>query len=102
MQRLGFVLAASMPLTLALSVTALNGTAQAQSTQEAQPPEKAKPVKKKVCRKMTYTGTHMQKRVCQTVDQWIAETERNSGEVFATQAKGSFLEGQDASKTGPR
>lgn len=96
MQRLAFVLAVAIPLTLGLPATVAPAAAQEQPKDEAAAPPKGKLVKKEVCRTMTYTGTHTRKRVCQTVEQWVDETARANGEQAVMLARGSFLQNQDA------
>lgn len=101
MQRLALVLVAALPCTLALPVTALNATAHAQTTEEAKPEAKAKAGKKEVCRTVANTGSRVRKRVCQTIDAWVNEAARANGEALGVQARGSNLEGQDATAAGP-
>lgn len=96
MRRLALVLAAVFPCTLGLAVASLPTTAHAQAIEPAKPEAKDKPGKKVVCRTVSHTGSRVRKRVCQTIDLWVNEAARANGEVLGVQARGSHLEGQDA------
>lgn len=99
MKRLALVLAAAFPCTVALTVTSLSATAHAQATEPAKPEVKEKPGKKVVCRTVSNTGSRVRKRVCQSIDSWVNEAARANGEVLGVQARGSHLDGQDATAT---
>lgn len=94
MQRLAFVLTAAMPLALVLPVTTAFAAAQAQSA-EAPPPAKANPYKKEVCQMVTSTGTRTRKRVCRTIEDWVNEQARATGEDLGTKSKGFYQLGTD-------
>ena len=95
MQRLAFVLTAAMPLALALPVTTAFAAAQAQPTAEAATPAKANPYKKEVCQMVTSTGTRTRKRVCRTIEDWVNEQARATGEDLGTKSKGFYQLGTD-------
>jgi hypothetical protein len=94
MQRLAFILAAAMPLTLAVPAMAGQAT-QAQSTEQAPPAAKANPYKKEVCQTVTSTGTRTRKRVCRTIEDWVNEQARATGEDLGTKSKGFYQLGTD-------
>jgi hypothetical protein len=97
MKRIALVLAAAFPCTLTLMVTNLSTTASAQASEPAKPEAKDKPGKKVVCRTVSNTGSRVRKRVCQSIDSWVNDAARANGEVLGVQARGSHLDGQDAS-----
>ena len=97
MKRLALVMAAAFPC--ALTVTSPSTTAHAQATEPAKPDAKEKPGKKVVCRTVSNTGSRVRKRVCQSIDSWVNEAARANGEVLGVQARGSHLDGQDATAT---
>ena len=106
MQRLAFVMAAAMPLTLALTMAAPHAMAQTQPTEQAAPPAKAEPGKKEVCQMVTSTGSRTRKRVCRTIDDWVNEQARATGEDLGTKSKGFYQLGTDSNPglggAGPR
>jgi hypothetical protein len=95
MQRLAFILAAAMPLTLAIPAMAAQAPTQAQSTEQSAPPAKANPYKKEVCQTVTSTGTRTRKRVCRTIEDWVNEQARATGEDLGTKSKGFYQLGTD-------
>ncbi|WP_037500165.1 hypothetical protein [Sphingomonas jaspsi] len=94
---------AAAPLLLAVPAAASAADDPSKPAEAATAPAPGKKlVRKEVCRSVVLTGSRTSKRICRTVDEWVSEQARANGEVLGVEARGSWMEGQDAAAAGPR